>query len=91
MCKPRTQNVISSALFGYLSFSRTEPALKATEGKMTRPACTRLWGPVSEARARAIGALSAATSVLIKPDEVDENIEAAVAGLLPFLAIAEKL
>jgi hypothetical protein len=50
---------------------------------MTRPACTRLWGPVSEERARAIGALSAATSVLIKPDEVDENIEAAVAGLLP--------
>ena len=50
---------------------------------MTRPACTRLWGPVTEPRARAIGALAAATSVLIKPDEINEDIEAAVAGLIP--------
>ena len=45
---------------------------------MPRPSCTRLWGPVQEARAREVGALAAATSVLIEPNEVNEDLEAAL-------------
>ena len=50
---------------------------------MPRPSCTRLWGPVQEERARGVGALAAATSVLIKPDEVNEDLEAALRELIP--------
>ena len=50
---------------------------------MPRPSCTRLWGPVQEARAREVGALAAATSVLISPNEVDEDLEAALRELIP--------
>jgi hypothetical protein len=50
---------------------------------MPRPSCTRLWGPVQEARAREIGALAAATSVLIEPKEVNEDLEAALRELIP--------
>ena len=50
---------------------------------MPRPSCTRLWGPVQEARAREVGALAAATSVLIEPNEVNEDLEAALRELIP--------
>ena len=52
-------------------------------GGERRPSCTRLWGPVSEARTREIGALAAAASVLVKPNEVHEDLEAALRAIIP--------
>ena len=38
---------------------------------------------MQEARAREVGALAAATSVLIEPNEVNEDLEAALRELIP--------